>query len=188
MTFIGLLYKSHVPLAIWRSWRDCFKKVQIWTQHRGKALQAALEEDHEDIALVLLESSADPNKVEPQCRHGNPLQVAAVQENISILRRFLDDGVDVNLLGGYYGTALQAASTKGYTDRGCPTVHWLRRQCQRNWRTYGGQQKAVESDLQDNGDFYRSWGQRTMTSNILSSQLKHKASGRQGSSWISVLS
>jgi ankyrin repeat protein len=73
------------------------------------ALQAAVIENHEGMAKLLLAHGADINLVGG--KYGTPLQDAATRGRIGLLELLIDKGADVNVEGGKYGTALQAACT-----------------------------------------------------------------------------
>jgi hypothetical protein len=45
-----------------------------------------------------------------------PLYLVSLQGCYHLVRALLESGADTNAQGGYYGTALQAAATRGYTD------------------------------------------------------------------------
>lgn len=93
-------------------------------QQHGTALQAALELFQSSDALVsrvrfLLEHGADINL--EAGRFGFPLQSACVsvpfpETCVDGLRYLLDNcpEIDVNMIGGFFGTALQAAAWTGY--------------------------------------------------------------------------
>ena len=72
----------------------------------GTALSAASYQGHEAVARLLLESGA---KQTLSGQFGTPLQAAAVWGQIAVLKLLLKHGGDVNVKGGQFGSALNAA-------------------------------------------------------------------------------
>ncbi|KAJ6530005.1 ankyrin repeat-containing domain protein [Mycena vulgaris] len=97
----------------------------------GTALQAAAYEGKEDIVELLLRNGADANA--QGGKYGTALQAAALQGTVkviqgttlqagqsvisydrqSVVRSLIQHGADVNITGGLYGAALQAAAYNG---------------------------------------------------------------------------
>ncbi|KAL8941992.1 MAG: hypothetical protein Q9216_001925 [Gyalolechia sp. 2 TL-2023] len=85
------------------------------TGHEGSyrcPLQAACDNNREEVVRFLLERGADPNKSGGYCwlgRIGSPLQVAACRGDHSIMKTLLLHGADPNIQGGDLGNPLIAA-------------------------------------------------------------------------------
>lgn len=77
------------------------------------ALIYAVEAEHANIASMLLKQGADPNS-EGCCAH--PLLAAAAVGMIDVVEQLLNQGVEANLKGGYYGNALQSAAYFGHSN------------------------------------------------------------------------
>jgi len=80
----------------------------------GTPLIAALENDHLDIAWMLLEGHADTNITEGF--YGPPLIVSSKRGHLDIVRFLLEHGGDVNAWDSYTGTSLHVASGLGHLD------------------------------------------------------------------------
>ncbi|KIJ32711.1 hypothetical protein M422DRAFT_112480, partial [Sphaerobolus stellatus SS14] len=76
-------------------------------------LQAACAHGYTEIAEILLQKDA---KAQPEDGgiYGNPFYAAITVESGRVVELLLDAGVNVNAQGGFFGTALQAASAYGY--------------------------------------------------------------------------
>ncbi|KAG5817884.1 hypothetical protein H9Q71_001671 [Fusarium xylarioides] len=80
----------------------------------GNALQAALNEGHQEVVQLLLDKGVDVNA--RGVEYGNALQTASYNGNRDIVQLLLDNGADANARGGRYGNAIQTASFKGNRD------------------------------------------------------------------------
>ncbi|KAJ7445601.1 ankyrin repeat-containing domain protein [Mycena latifolia] len=86
----------------------------------GSPLQAASAQARTDVVHLLLQNGADVN-APGGSKYGNALHAAAGAppycSNIEVLQLLLENGADVNMASGEYGSALQAASATGRTER-----------------------------------------------------------------------
>jgi ankyrin repeat protein len=80
----------------------------------GTPLIAALENDHLEIAWMLLNHCADTTVAAGF--YGSPLTVAAKRGHLEIVRFLLEHGDDVNVWDSYIGTPLHVASGVGHLD------------------------------------------------------------------------
>ncbi|KAJ7445595.1 ankyrin repeat-containing domain protein [Mycena latifolia] len=105
----------------------------------GSALQAAAQGGFTEVARLLLENGAEVNTWGG--KYGSALQAAAgaslyflsnsrsdswLEDRVNVnapggevVRLLLENGADVNAMGGKYGSALQAASFEGYMEVVC---------------------------------------------------------------------
>ncbi|KAJ6461869.1 ankyrin repeat-containing domain protein [Mycena vitilis] len=86
----------------------------------GPSLSAFQWNKHPGMAQILLEHGAGIDLSDSHIHiygdvYGTTLQAASYMGNRAIVELLLDRGADVNLTGGHYGTALQAASLKDST-------------------------------------------------------------------------
>lgn len=86
----------------------------------GNPLHAALCNDHDAIARILLHNRADVNAIgkywnesDTESLEGSALQAASYVGREEAVQMLFDEGADVNAEGGEYGNALQAASYRG---------------------------------------------------------------------------
>ena len=84
-------------------------------------LISALRRGNKDIVKLLLEKGAYINGIQ----HNHiPLHVATEYASEDIVRMLLEWGANVNIVGGFCGTALQAASYNGKTDSVQLLLEW----------------------------------------------------------------
>ncbi|MCJ1265385.1 hypothetical protein MMC22_005262 [Lobaria immixta] len=76
------------------------------------ALQAACNQQKEDLVWLLLDSGADPN-IQHCGKCDNALQQACSDGNEKIVRLLLERGADPNLYGGHFGGTFQAGCFSG---------------------------------------------------------------------------
>ena len=126
--FLASIFNMPEALAHIKKCLPRFNFQQRNTQGRS-ALDLAIEYGHKDIVEFLLEVGVEVNSFNveataqfediqatgevPEVLHYiNPLQAAAASNNPALVELLLDFGAR-NVIGGYFGDALQAASLKG---------------------------------------------------------------------------
>jgi ankyrin repeat protein len=97
-------FLSHAPR--WKLFSSC----EYWPYSASK-LWIAASFDLCDIAAYLL---AQARTFEDEKKAGNPLYVAASGGFLEMVDLLLENGADVRVQGGIFGTALQAASMEGH--------------------------------------------------------------------------
>ena len=94
-------------------------------QHDDDAFISALKRGHKDIVKLLLEKGAYVNGHRGKYAQAiTPLYVASEYASEDVVRLLLEFGADVNIVGGYWGTALQVASYQGKKDSVQLLLEW----------------------------------------------------------------
>lgn len=83
-----------------------------WVTDDADPIRAAVTEGHTDVVHMLLKHYDTSD----QARLGAYLYIAALRGHESTVRLLLDQGIDVDVLGGKQGTALQIATLEGHKD------------------------------------------------------------------------
>lgn len=90
------------------------RQIDTLGSRYGTPLIAAMENDHLEIAWILLNHSADTTA--RAGFYGPPLTVASKKGHLEIVRFLLEQGDDVNVWDSYTGTPLHVASGVGQLD------------------------------------------------------------------------
>ncbi|KKP06190.1 hypothetical protein THAR02_01703 [Trichoderma harzianum] len=77
------------------------------------------------MAKLLLENGAAVDVTLQTGQFGNALQMASSEGHIEMMQLLLDHGAQVNIQGGYYGTALNAACARSFSDDAIPIIRLL---------------------------------------------------------------
>ncbi|KAJ7273817.1 ankyrin repeat-containing domain protein [Mycena rebaudengoi] len=83
--------------------------------HRN-VLLAAVEVGDKAVVQQLLENGVDVNLLDRNLKYGNALQVASAKGNTELIKLLIEEGANVDALGGKYGNTLQVASWWGHEE------------------------------------------------------------------------